>query len=88
MDKLNEKAAAISGAITGAVLHVLFGLFIWTTPGMMTGAYGNMYYGMMRFSNPTFEFGGWIVSIILGLIVGAFVGWLIAVSYNWGLKKK
>lgn len=87
MDKLNEKAAAISGAVTGAVMHLIFGLFIVGMPGGMMGAYGSMYYGMMQLGSPIFSVGAWIVSIILGLIAGAFIGWLIAVSYNWGLKK-
>ena len=87
MEKLNEKAAAISGAITGAVLHLLFGLLLWGTPGMMMGAYNMMYYGMMPFANPAFGWGSLLGSIVLGAIVGAIVGYIIAASYNWGLKK-
>jgi len=86
MEKLNEKAAAVAGAITGAVLHGIFGLLVLGTPGGMMGAYGNMYYGMMQFNAPAFAAGAWATSIVLGLIAGGFVGWLIAVSYNWGLK--
>lgn len=85
--KLSEKAAAIAGAVTGGVLHLIFGMFVLGAPGGMMGAYGNMYYGMMQLGNPTFAFGRWIASIILGLIVGGFIGWLIAAAYNWGLKK-
>lgn len=87
MEKLSEKAAAIAGAVTGGVLHLLFGLLVWGTPGTMMGAYGMMYYGMMQFANPTFGWAGLIGSIILGAIVGAIVGYIIAASYNWGLKK-
>lgn len=87
MEKLSEKAAAISGAVTGGILHVLFGLLVWGTPGSMMGAYNMMYYGMMPFSNPGFSFTGLIGSIVLGIIVGAIVGYVIAASYNWGLKK-
>ena len=87
MEKLNEKAAAISGALTGGVLHVLFGLFVFGAPSMMTGAHGSMYYGMMQFGSPAFGFGGLVTSTALGLLVGAFVGWLIAVTYNWGLRQ-
>ena len=87
MEKLSERAAAISGALTGGALHLVFGLLLWGMPGGMMGAWGMMYYGMMPLSNPSFAFTGWIGSIILGLIAGAIVGWLIAVFYNWGLKK-
>ncbi len=86
MDKLNAKAATVSGAVTGAVMHALFGLLVFGMPGSMMGAYGSMYYGMMQFGAPAFAFGAWITSIVLGLVAGGFVGWLIAVSYNWGLK--
>ncbi|MEM4254746.1 MAG: hypothetical protein QXR53_00255 [Candidatus Norongarragalinales archaeon] len=86
MEKLSEKAAVVSGAITGAALHGIFGLLVLGTPAGMMGAYGSMYYGMMQFASPAFAIGAWVTSIVLGLIVGGFVGWLIAVSYNWGLK--
>jgi hypothetical protein len=87
-DKLNERAAAISGAVTGGVLHAVFGVLVLGMPGGMMGAYGSMYYGMMNISSPVFGFGSWITGTLLGGVVGAFVGWLIAASYNWGLKKK
>ncbi|MFA6329417.1 MAG: hypothetical protein WCX64_01885 [Candidatus Micrarchaeia archaeon] len=83
---LNEKAAAISGAVTGSVLHLIFGMMVLAAPGALMGSYQTMYYGMMQFGNPGFAFGGWIISAIMGAIAGGFVGWLIAVSYNWGLK--
>lgn len=86
MEKLNEKAAAISGAITGVVLHVIFGALVFGASGTMMSAYRNMYYNMMQFNNPGFAFEGLVISIVLGAIVGGFVGWLVAVSYNWGLK--
>ena len=87
MEKLSEKAAAISGALTGAVLHLFFGLLVWTFPGPTAGMYGIMYYGMMQSFNPSFAFTGWIGSVVLGLVVGGIVGWLIAFFYNWGLSK-
>lgn len=87
MDQLNVKAAAISGAITGGLLHLLFGALVMGASGMMRGAYGMMYYGMMNFGNPLFSATGWLESIVLGAIGGAIVGTIIAASYNWGLKK-
>lgn len=87
MNKLNEKAAIISGAVTGGVIHLLFGFLVIGTPGGMMGAYNMMYFGMAQFANPVFALSAWVVNIILGVIVGAFVGWLIAASYNWGLKQ-
>ncbi len=85
--KLNEKAATISGALTGVVLHAGMGLFGWGASGMMAGAFGSRYYGMMQFGSPAFGFGGLFVGAALGLLVGGFVGWLIAVTYNWGLRQ-
>lgn len=87
MEKLSEKAAAISGALTGAVLHIVFGALVWTMPMQTSGMYSMMYYGMMQQANPSFAFTGWIGSVVLGLIVGGVVGWLIAFFYNWGLSK-
>lgn len=87
MEKLSEKAAAISGALTGGVLHVLFGLLVFVYPIGPRGMYGMMYYGMMQVQSPAFEFTAWLGSILLGVIVGAVVGYLIAVFYNWGLSK-
>lgn len=69
-------------------MHLLFGLLVWGSPGAMMGAYGNMYYGMMRFGTPAFGVSTLLVSLILGIVAGAFVGWLIAASYNWGLENK
>ena len=85
--KLSEKAAAISGALTGVVLHAGMGMFGWGASGMMGGAFGSRYYGMMQFANPVYGFGGLFFGTLLGLIVGGFVGWLIAVTYNWGLRQ-
>ncbi len=88
MDGLSEKAAAISGGVTGAVLHLILGLLVFGTPGTMMGAYATRYYGMMQLGYSGLAFVGWIVSILVGAVVGGFVGWLVAVSYNWGLKRK
>ncbi|MDO8537600.1 MAG: DUF5676 family membrane protein [archaeon] len=87
MDGLNVKAAAIAGAVTGAVLHLLAGIVFAASPGMMSGMYSMMMYNSLQYGMGAFSITSLIGSIVLGAIVGAIVGWLIAVSYNWGLKK-
>lgn len=87
LEKLNEKAAAIAGALTGAVLHALGGLFLWGMPGVGMGAMRAMMYYQFPENAFAFSFTSFIGGILGGLIIGAIVGYLIAVFYNWGLKK-
>lgn len=87
MEKLSEKAAMISGAVTGGVLHVLFGLAFWASPGMVTGMNRMMWYGSTQYGAGAFSAYSLLGSIVLGIVVGGIVGYIIAVSYNWGLKK-
>lgn len=87
MEKLSEKAAMISGAATGGVLHVLFGLAFWASPGMVTGMHRMMWYNSMQYGAGEFSFYGLLGSIVLGIIVGGIIGYVIAASYNWGLGK-
>lgn len=87
MEKLSEKAAAIAGALTGGVLHLLAGLWLWGSPGSMTGMMRSMMFYQFPESMLAFSFNAWLLGIIGGLIIGAIVGYLIAVFYNWGLKK-
>ncbi len=87
MEKFSVKAAAISGALTGAVLHALAGLFLWASPGMMISAMRNMMYYRFPENAFAFNFYSFLGGIVGGLVIGAIVGYLIAVFYNWGLSK-
>lgn len=87
MESLNVKAAAIAGTVTGAVIHALAGAVYAASPGMMSGAYRMMMYDSVQYGMGAFSATNFVGSIVLGAIVGAVIGWLIAVSYNWGLKK-
>jgi len=87
MEKLNAKAAAMAGALTGAVLHGVGGLLLWGAPGMMTGVMRNMMYYQAPDTMWLFSWNAWIFGIIGGLVIGAVIGYLIAVFYNWGLQK-
>src|SRR3989344_5318438 len=69
LEKLSEKAAMISGAVTGGVLHVLFGLAFWASPGMITGMHRMMWYNSMQYGAGEFSFYGLLGSIVLGIIV-------------------
>ncbi|MFH0714884.1 MAG: hypothetical protein V1847_03840 [Candidatus Diapherotrites archaeon] len=76
--KISVKAATI----TGAVLGVLCGIF-WSAWGMTGLSYAGM--GMMGAL-----FGAWGVAgaIIANVILGAIVGALIGIIYNWALSLK
>ncbi|HLC79729.1 MAG TPA: hypothetical protein VJG83_04905 [archaeon] len=87
MEKLNVKAAVVSGAITSGVLHALFGMVYLGAPQMMSGVYNMMMYNSIQFGNGYFSATNWMGSIITGAIFGAVLGYLIAISYNWGLDK-
>jgi hypothetical protein len=88
MDKLNEKAAAFSGAALGGLMSLVSGLFFWGQGSMMGnyGNYGGRYYGMMGYYNQSFGGTGIILGILTGLLFGALIGCLAAVLYNWGLN--
>jgi len=84
-EKLDEKAAAIAGAVTTAVLHLLMGVFFIGMPGYGTGMYNMMMYasaGGINVGTTQLLFG-----TIASLIIGAIIGLVVAVSYNWALKK-
>jgi len=84
-EKLNEKAAAIAGAITTGVLHFLMGIFFFGIGGSGTGMYNMMMYLP---TNPIqIGFTQFIYGTIVALIIGAIIGLVVAVSYNWALKK-
>jgi hypothetical protein len=85
MEKLNEKAAAISGALLCGLMSLFSGVFF--LGGSMMGGYGGRYYGGMMggYYNQPFGGIGLIFGIIAGLIIGAIVGYLAAAFYNWGL---
>ena len=87
MEALSVKAAAIAGAVTGGVIHVLAGLIYAASPSMMMGMYSMMMYNSMQYGMGLFSITNFVGNIFVGAIVGAIIGWLIAVSYNWGLKK-
>ena len=76
--KINAKAATI----TGAILGFLCGLLATALIGTMGMSYAGM--SMMGNVYPIF---GWLTAIY-GLIVGAIIGVLIAIVYNWALSLK
>lgn len=86
MEKLEVKAATVSGAVASGVLHALFGIGYLGAPGMMAGAYSMMMYNSVQFGMGAFSATTWIVNIIAGAIIGAIIGYLVAVSYNWASK--
>ena len=86
MEKLNTKAAIISGAVASGALHALFGLAYLGAPGMMNGMYQTMMYNSVQYGMGYFSVTGWISNVILGAIFGAVLGCLIAISYNWAGK--
>lgn len=88
MDRLNEKAAAVSGALTAATLYAIAGLMFWGAPGSMMGVMRSMMYYQFSENTFLFSFSGWLFGIIGGMIIGAFMGILIAVFYNFGLGLK
>ena len=84
-EKLDEKAAAIAGAVTTAVLHFLMGIFFFGMMGTGTGIYNMMMYLP---ANPVqVGFTQILYGTIASLVIGAIIGLLVAVSYNWALKK-
>ena len=84
-ERLDEKAAAIAGAVTTAVLHLLMGVLFMGMPGYGTGMYNTMMYLP---ANPVqVGFTQILYGTIASLIIGAIIGLLVAVSYNWALKK-
>lgn len=87
MEKLNEKAAAIAGAMTGGLMHALGGLFLWGMPMQSMGLMRSMMYYAFPENAFAFSFSNFLFGIAGGLIIGAIVGYLIAVFYNWGLGK-
>ena len=76
--QISVKAAAI----TGAVLGFLCGLFSIGMVGMM----GLPYAGMTMMGG-SYSVLGWLTAIY-GLVIGAVVGGLIAIVYNWALSLK
>ncbi|HLC93175.1 MAG TPA: hypothetical protein VJH23_05720 [archaeon] len=86
MEKLNVNGAIVSGAITSAVIHTLFGIAYLGAPNMMRGMYSMMMYDSVQIGMGAFSATNWIGSILIGAIFGAVLGYLIAVSYNWAAK--
>ena len=84
-EKLDEKAAAIAGAVTAAVMHLLMGVFFVGMGGTAIGMYNMMMY--MNGINYNAGTSQLVFGTIAALIAGAIVGLVIAVSYNWALKK-
>ncbi|MDE1804199.1 MAG: hypothetical protein KGH59_00220 [Candidatus Micrarchaeota archaeon] len=72
---ISVKAAAITGAVLGFLCLLLM------LPFGMAG-YGS--YGMMGYSYLGFGLG----SLVVGALVGAVGGAIIAFVYNWALKLK
>ena len=72
--EINVKAATITGAIIGFLCWLLVVLLSFSS------------YMMSVFGSPfhTYSF----LSLFAGIFGGAFVGWLIAIIYNWALKLK
>jgi len=84
-ERLDEKAAAIAGAITTGVLHFVMGIFFFGMAGSGTGMYNMMMYLP---ANPVqVGFTQILYGTIASLIIGAIIGLVVAVSYNWALKK-
>lgn len=78
MHELDEKIVATASglfgaavAATGVVWHGMMG-----QPSIMNMMYPNFWGSMMSYP----------VSLLGGLLIGAFYGWLFAVVYNWTLK--
>ncbi len=87
MDKLDVKAAAISGAVASGVLHALSGILFLGAPQMYTGMWQMMMYNTVQYGMGSFGATNWLGSIVTGAIIGAVIGYLVAVSYNWATKK-
>lgn len=80
--EINVKAAIIAGAVLGFLFWV-FGLGIGFASMPMYGFMGGMMgYYMVGYA-------GFVVVYFISLIViGAILGLLIAIAYNWALKLK
>ncbi len=76
--KINVKAATI----TGGILGVLCGIF-WSVWGMMGLSYAGM--GMMGYMYGSLGVAG---AIVANIVLGAVVGALIGIVYNWALSLK
>ena len=76
--QINIKAAAI----TGAALGFLCGLFAIGMVGMM----GRNYSGFAMMGGAYSYMGG--LTAIYGLIIGAVMGTVISIVYNWALSLK
>ncbi len=87
MEKLDVKAATISGAVASGVLHALAGLLFLGAPQMYMGMWRMMMYNTVQYGAGEFVLSNWITTIITGTIIGAVIGYLVAVSYNWAMKK-
>ncbi len=77
-----SQISAKAAAVTGAVLGFLCGLFSIGMVGMMGAPYAGM--AMMGNAYPIL---GWLTAVY-GLVIGAIVGGLIAIVYNWALSLK
>lgn len=87
MDKLNERAATIGGALAAGGSHFIFG-FLGFITGSTRNVYSMMSGGMM--GSGTGDLGlNWLITSTIGwAIVGAVIGYLVSYGYNWAMKKK
>ncbi|HIH08880.1 MAG TPA: hypothetical protein HA237_05940 [Candidatus Diapherotrites archaeon] len=77
-----SQISAKAAAITGAVLGFLCGLFSIGMVGMM-----GLNYAGFTMMGGAYSYLGWFTAIY-GLVIGAIVGGLIAIVYNWALSLK
>lgn len=76
--RINQKAATITGAVIG--------FFGWL--GMMPYMSAGYPYGMMGYMMGYSYSGFGLVSVVIGAILGAIAGFVIAAVYNWALGLK
>ena len=71
---LNTKALAFAGGATFAVLNIVC-LTVYVLAGQL-----DPWMALFIGTGPTV--GGWVVFVFEGAVIGALIGWLVAVFYN------